>query len=135
MANNMMANVKQYIKRTVPLFGTTLLCSSSKDMVSYVKKTKDNTVFTEVLSKMLTQGNKSIKERFLTFDELHNITYEYYVENNLDPLPVIHSPKQEEGNVANFRIIPNPPWINLAEELEEKLDYHKIHSKINNFIT
>ncbi|QHI35136.1 hypothetical protein IMCC3317_04820 [Kordia antarctica] len=122
---------KQFIS-DFPQRGTTMMCSSSKDLPSIIISERNITMFTEGLERSLTEGSKVIKNKFLTLRELCDTTYKNI--KSLNPggeevRPEIHTPIQDEGDIADLiRLFPN------MATFQEPYDINKRANKIRELI-
>ena len=113
---------KQFIS-DFPSKGTTMLCSSSKDLPSIIVIERNITMFTEGLEKALVSGSIALKSRFLTLRELSNVTFNNI--KNLNPgndvRPEIHTPIQPEGDIADrIRLFPNMAILSKPFSIDER---------------
>jgi hypothetical protein len=106
----------QFVRR-----GISLLCSSSRDSVSYLLPDESATAFTDGLLAALTSGSTHAGES-LTLRDLFELTWDHMrrrqdqLEDELGPQirekydpgkPEIHSPQQRDGDLADEPIFPN----------------------------
>jgi len=92
-----------------PSKGTTLLCSSSHKTPSLILPDGSSTMFTQALLDALAQGINTQQDR-LSLRELKDITFDLLSEVRDAPKPVVHSPDQREGDIADIPFFPNPQF-------------------------
>ena len=93
--------------------GTSLFCSSGKRIVSQIAPDGSCTMFSKSLLQALTQGDiHQQSKRYLSLQEIADLTQEI-IDTVLDgkpPRPEVHSPDQNNGDVANVPLFPNAAW-------------------------
>lgn len=92
-----------------PSKGTTILCSSDQKTPSLLLPDDSATMFSKALLDALSRGKKSRHDHLslrdvkdLASDILHDMP------TRNAPRPVVHSPDQSEGDVADVPLFPNP---------------------------
>jgi hypothetical protein len=90
-----------------PTKGTTLLCSSNHKSPSLLLPDGSSTMFTKAFLDALIQGTPSPQDR-LTLRDVKDIATDLLSEIRSAPKPVVHSPDQSEGDVADIPFFPNP---------------------------
>jgi len=88
--------------------GTTLLCSSGAKVPSLISKDGTYTMFSKALIQVLSNGNTRLKDK-LSVHEVADLTEEV-IDTRLGeeaPRPEVHSPEQNEGDVADVPFFPN----------------------------
>lgn len=90
-----------------PTKGTTLLCSSSQKSPSRLLPDGSSTMFTKTFLDALAQGTKS-PHYLLTLRDVKNVTADLLMDIPDAPKPVVLSPDQSEGDVADLPFFPNP---------------------------
>ena len=107
-----------------PTKGTTLFCSSNQKSPSQLLADYSSTMFTKAFLDVLTQGTPSQQDR-LTLREVKDAARDLLFEIQDAPKPVVDSPDQSEGDVADIPFFPNP-WfekerLRRAEEERARL--------------
>jgi hypothetical protein len=92
-----------------PTKGTTLLCSSSQKSPSLLLPDGSSTMFTKALVDTLVQGTTVQRDR-LSLRDVKDGTADYLSEIRNAPRPVVLSPDQSEGDVADIPFFPNS-WM------------------------
>ena len=100
-----------------PTKGTTLLCSSSSKSPSRILPGGESTMFTNAFLVALTQGTTSPDDH-LTLREVKDVTAELLTEIPDAPRPVMHSPDQSEGDIADIPFFPNPCTNEYLEKMK-----------------
>ena len=90
----------------VPAKGTTLLCSSSHKSPSLLLPDGSSTMFTKAFLDALVQG--ASLPRDLTLRDVKDLAADLLSETRNAPRPVVLSPDQSEGDVADMPFFPNP---------------------------
>ncbi len=90
-----------------PTKGTTLLCSSNHKSPSLLLPDGSSTMFTKAFVDALVQGTLSQRDR-LTLRDVKDAATDLLSEIRNAPKPVVHSPDQSEGDVADMPFFPNP---------------------------
>ncbi len=90
-----------------PTKGTTLLCSSNQKSPSLLLPDGSSTMFTKAFLDALVQGTPSQQDR-LTLRDVKDVATDFLSEIRNAPKPVVHSPDQSEGDVADIPFFPNP---------------------------
>jgi tetratricopeptide (TPR) repeat protein len=102
-----------------PAKGTALLCSSNHKSPSLLLPDETSTMFTKALLDALTEGLPPHRES-LSLREVKDIAASFLTENRNAPRPVVLSPDQSEGDIADIPFFPNPRTeqerARLAEE-------------------
>lgn len=101
--------------------GTTLLCSSSHKSPSLLLPDGSSTMFTKAFLDALVYGTPSQRDRLTLRDVKERATDLLYAIRNA-PKPVVHSPDQSEGDVADIPFFPNP---RIEEERFRKAEEEK----------
>lgn len=117
---------KQLEDLNKPSRGRALLCSASKNNPSLAPKDLQYTMFSGALLKVLRDGDGSNKER-LSFKDI-KILIERILRRdftNKAVRPEIHTPKQEEGDIAELGFFPNSSY-------EHSSSYGKLMQRISN---
>ena len=104
MSNGIIEAVGKKLKEDFPAKGVALLCSSSKDLPSLIIKDRNITMFTEGLDKALRNGDPSIRNKYLSLRQIHNLTSNYIKQLNLGNAtrPEVISPIQPMGDIAEI---------------------------------
>lgn len=106
-----------------PASGTTLLCSSSKDLPSFIVKERNITMFSEGLERALTKGSKNINQKYLTLREVCDLADRHIKTANesSNVRPEIHSPDQQEGDISQLvRIFPNYSYLTKSFDTDAR---------------
>lgn len=90
-----------------PEKGTALLCSSNHKSPSLLLPDGSSTMFTKALVDALMQGTTPELE-YLSLREVADLAAESLMEIRNAPRPVVHSPDQSEGDIADIPFFPNP---------------------------
>jgi tetratricopeptide (TPR) repeat protein len=90
-----------------PAKGTTLLCSSSQKSPSLLLPDGSSTMFTKAFLDALSEGLPPQQEH-LSLREVKDIAANFLTEIRNAPRPVVLSPDQSEGDVADIPFFPNP---------------------------
>ncbi len=90
-----------------PAKGTTLLCSSSQKSPSLLLPDGSSTMFTKAFLDALSEGLLPQREH-LSLREVKDIAANFLTEIRNAPRPVVLSPDQSEGDVADIPFFPNP---------------------------
>src|SRR6266567_4027271 len=90
-----------------PKRGVSLLCSSNHKTVSQLLPDFSSTMFSSALLKALAEGYPSQQKR-LTLREVKDLIEDILREMPNAPRPVVHSPDQSQGDVADIPFFPNP---------------------------
>jgi uncharacterized caspase-like protein len=90
-----------------PAKGTTLLCSSSQKSPSLLLPDGSSTMFTKAFLDALLEGLPPQRER-LSLREVKDLAADLLSEIRNAPRPVVLSPDQSEGDVADIPFFPNP---------------------------
>ena len=90
-----------------PTKGTTLLCSSNQKSPSLILPDGSSTMFSKAFLNALVQGTPSQQDR-LTLRDVKDLATDFLSEIRNAPKPVVHSPDQSEGDVADIPFFPNP---------------------------
>jgi hypothetical protein len=91
----------------VPTEGTTLLCSSSHKSPSLLLPDGSSTMFTKAILDTLVQGTPSWRDQF-SLRDVKDIAADLLSGIRNAPRPVVLSPDQSEGDVADLPFFPNP---------------------------
>jgi DNA-binding NarL/FixJ family response regulator len=95
-------------KRTgFPRKGTALLCSSNHKSPSLLFPDGSSTMFTKALLDALAQGT-SFRHKRLSLRDVTVLAADVLKNIRNAPMPVVHSPDQSEGDVADIPFFPNP---------------------------
>src|SRR2546423_51089 len=89
-----------------PTKGTALLCSSNHKSPSLLLPDGSSTMFTKAFVDALIQGTPSQHDRF-TLRDVKDVATDFLSEIHNAPKPVVHSPDQSEGDVADIPFFPN----------------------------
>jgi tetratricopeptide (TPR) repeat protein len=92
----------------IPRKGTSLLCSSRHNRPSLLSPKGEYTMFTEALLYSLENGSEDYDEYF-SLESLCSMARDYLKTEYDDnaPKPEVHSPDQNEGDVASVPLFPN----------------------------
>ncbi len=90
-----------------PTKGTTLLCSSSHKSPSLLLPDGSSTMFTKAFLDALIQGTPPPRDH-LTLRDVKDLVADLLSETRNAPRPVVFSPDQSEGDVADIPFFPNP---------------------------
>jgi len=90
-----------------PTRGTSLLCSSSHKAPSLLLPDNSSTMFTKALLDALLQGTPARRSRLSLRDVKELATDRLYGMQNA-PKPLVLSPDQSEGDIADIPFFPNP---------------------------
>ncbi len=125
-----------------PESGTSLLCSSSRELPSLIVKEREITMFTEGLSLALTEGDNTYKNNYLTLKEIREVTFRCI--RRLNPgkavRPEVHSPRQPYGDIAeSIRLFPNRSTLESESfsnpyDLKERADRIRLELYQNRFV-
>src|SRR6266567_2626165 len=102
----------------VPTKGTTLLCSSNHKSPSLLLPDGSSTMFTKAFLDALIQGTPSQEDRF-TLRDVKDVATDFLSEMRNAPKPVVHSPDQSEGDVADIPFFPN---ARIEEERRRRVE-------------
>lgn len=109
-----------------PQRGTTLLCSSDHHTPSLLLPGKRSTMFSYAVLDALLTGDANRPERLslrdlrdLAADRLHDLP------TGNAPRPVLHSPDQSQGDVADVPFFPNPAVDKAGVGLERRAELEK----------
>jgi hypothetical protein len=89
-----------------PTRGTTLLCSSSQKSPSLLLPDGSSTMFTKAVLDALAEGITSQQDR-LSLREVKNLAADLLYGTRNAPTPVVLSPDQSEGDIADIPFFPN----------------------------
>jgi hypothetical protein len=106
----------------LPKKGTTLFCSSNQKSPSQILANYSSTMFTKAFLDVLTQGTYSQQER-LTLREVKDAARDLLFEMQDAPKPVLDSPDQSEGDIADIPFFPNPK---IEEERRKRAEEERI---------
>lgn len=111
--------------------GASLLCSSSKDTPSRIAADGSYTRFSRAFMQVLKEGDPRHTNRLrLSLSEVAALTEEKLRQEAGEhaPRPEVHSPDQENGDVATIPFFPNlgrkieePPWMQQVRDGYRKL--------------
>ncbi len=87
--------------------GTVLLCSSNHTSPSLLLPDGSSTMFTKALVDTLMQGT-SPQQEYLSLREVAGLAAQALMEIRNAPRPIVHSPDQSEGDIADIPFFPNP---------------------------
>jgi hypothetical protein len=90
-----------------PTRGTSLLCSSNQKSPSLLLPDNSSTMFTKAFLDALLQGMPSPRDRF-SLRDVKDITTDRLSEMPNAPKPLVLSPDQSEGDIADIPFFPNP---------------------------
>jgi tetratricopeptide (TPR) repeat protein len=90
-----------------PTKGTALLCSSSHKSPSLLLPDGSSTMFTKALLDALVQGTTPQLDR-LSLRDVRGLAADVLMEIRNAPRPIVHSPDQSEGDIADIPFFPNP---------------------------
>jgi hypothetical protein len=90
-----------------PAKGTTLLCSSNHKSPSLLLPDGSSTMFTKAFLDVLVHGTSSQPD-YLTLRNAKDVAWNLLSKIRNAPKPVVHSPDQSEGDVADIPFFPNP---------------------------
>lgn len=90
-----------------PTRGTSLLCSSNHQSPSLLLPDNSSTMFTKAFLDALIQGMPSRRSR-LSLRDVKDIATDRLYEMQNAPRPVVLSPDQSEGDIADLPFFPNP---------------------------
>ncbi len=90
-----------------PAKGTALLCSSSQKSPSLLLPDGSSTMFTKAFLEALSEGLPPQRER-LSLREVKDLAASFLSEIRNAPRPIVLSPDQSEGDVADIPFFPNP---------------------------
>jgi hypothetical protein len=90
-----------------PAKGTALLCSSSHKTPSLLLPDGSSTMFTKALLDALAEGMPPQRDR-LSLRDVKNLAADFLYDMRDAPKPVVLSPDQSEGDVADIPFFPNP---------------------------
>lgn len=99
--------------------GTALLCSSSQKSPSLLLPDGSSTMFTKAFLEALSEGLPSQRES-LSLREMKDLTADFLSELRNAPRPMVLSPDQSEGDVADIPFFPNPRAEERARKAEEE---------------
>ncbi len=104
------------IQSRVPDKGTALLCSSDHKNPSLLLPDQSNTMFSSALIAALQMGDLHQTER-LSLRNLKELMANQLddIRNREAPRPVLHSPDQSVGDIADVPLFPNPAYISGDE--------------------
>ncbi len=106
----------------VPTKGTTLLCSSNHKSPSLLLPDGSSTMFTKAFLDALIQGTPSPRDH-LTLRDVKEAATDLLAEIRNAPKPVIHSPDQSEGDIADIPFFPNPK---IEKERRQRAEEERI---------
>ena len=86
--------------------GTVLLCSSNHTSPSLLLPDGSSTMFTKALVDALTQGTTPQHE-YLSLREVAGLAAQVLMGIRNAPRPIVHSPDQSEGDIADIPFFPN----------------------------
>jgi len=90
-----------------PAKGTTLLCSSSHKSPSLLLPDGSSTMFTKAVLDALSKG-MPLQREHISLREVKDLAASFLSETRNAPRPVVLSPDQSEGDVADIPFFPNP---------------------------
>ena len=90
-----------------PTRGTSLLCSSNQKSPSLLLPNNSSTMFTKAFLDALVQGTPSRRSR-LSLRDVKEIATDRLYEMPSAPKPLVLSPDQSEGDIADIPFFPNP---------------------------
>jgi hypothetical protein len=90
-----------------PTKGTTLLCSSNQKSPSLIMPDGSSTMFTKAFLDALVHGSPLQRDQ-LTLRDVKDRATDFLSEIRNAPKPVVHSPDQSDGDVADIPFFPNP---------------------------
>lgn len=132
MYKSFQSPVKQLVNKQIsdnfPKDGIVLLCSSSKDMPSVIIEERTITMFTEGFEKALLKGDPAKKNKYLTLNEIRDLTYTWINQYNAPKdvvRPEVHSPYIPSGEIADKPLFENygfnPDGLEIAYNLKIRL--------------
>src|SRR5271157_535633 len=89
-----------------PTKGTALLCSSSHTSPSLLLPDRSSTMFTKALLDALAEGMP--QREHLSLRDVKDLAADFLSESRNAPRPIVLSPDQSEGDVADIPFFPNP---------------------------
>ncbi|GHO45037.1 hypothetical protein [Ktedonospora formicarum] len=95
--------------RGFPSKGTTLLCSSNHTSPSRLLPDDSWPMFSKAFLDTLVEGT-AIQREYLSLRDVKENAADLLHEIRDAPLPVVHSPDQSEGDVADIPFFPNPQF-------------------------
>lgn len=99
----------------VPTRGTALLCAADKDHVARSPRELKRTLFTDALLAALRSGDQR-PAPYLTFSEISDLVWDRLQLDSNPVRPVLHSPDQSEGDIAEIvQLFPNPHSTAVVE--------------------
>jgi len=109
-----------------PTKGTTLLCSSSHKSPSLLLPDGSSTMFTKAFLDTLVEGVTVQRDR-LSLRDVKDAAADYLIGIRNAPRPVVLSPDQSEGDVADIPFFPNL-WI--EKERLQRAEEEKKHRQV-----
>jgi WD40 repeat protein len=106
-----------------PTKGTALLCSSGHKSPSLLLPDGSSTMFTNAFLDALAQGTTVPRDQ-LTLRDMKDVVADLLYEIRNAPRPVVLSPDQSEGDVADIPFFPNP-W--MEKERLRRVEQEKRH--------
>ena len=106
-----------------PARGTSLLCSSNQKSPSLLLPDNSSTLFTKAFLDALEQGAPS-RPSHLSLRDVKDLAADQLYEIQNAPKPVVLSPDQSEGDIADIPFFPNPKSGQMDEAEEET---HVLH--------
>jgi hypothetical protein len=102
-------------------YGIALLNASSRDDVALAPDGAFGTMFSDSLMSVLRNGVPG-RERLLSLRDIGTAVTDLILTTYRETAvkPEIHSPKQKNGDVADFRLFPNPAFIEKVNEKPQK---------------
>ena len=101
--------------------GTVLLCSSNHTSPSLLLPDGSSTMFTKALVDTLMQG-ATPQHEYLSLREVVGLAAQVLMGIRNAPRPIVHSPDQSEGDIADIPFFPNP----RAEEERALLERRRL---------
>ncbi|MBF0564318.1 MAG: SUMF1/EgtB/PvdO family nonheme iron enzyme [Nitrospirae bacterium] len=121
--------VSTQIYKSFPRQGTSLLCASSAHNAALAPPSLERTMFTDALLRVLRSGHPNITGK-LSFSDIGELVTQELINSYPSDYvrPEVHSPDQQEGNIADIPLFPNPAaskpsepqGVNRANKVEIK---------------
>jgi len=108
--------------------GTALFCAAGPKTPAKAPRESKYTMFSGALQRILTNGDPSVQEEFLSLEELARLVHQDILNNFRDETvrPELHTPRQEEGDIRGLRFFPNPArrvrdfrWRTFEESMQQ----------------
>lgn len=109
--------VARKLEEVLPEKGTAMLCASSCHDAAIGGQDDELTMFSDAFISVLREGEPRIKSPHLSLRQVGDRVKERIKQRGQAPLPEVHSPRQEQGDVADIPLFPNPAA--KGEPLEE----------------